>query len=137
MLILPKDIYNIYREYDQDPTEGKKRPNLVIFVDEDDIYCLPITGTSPNDPPKHKDDFWKIGIEEWKQIPLTKESWILINQSKIVSREDIEKATYLGPLQEDDWNKVVKKTDEYEKHKLLNARRRVSHQRIKNRVHKY
>ncbi|MEK4289369.1 type II toxin-antitoxin system PemK/MazF family toxin [Paenibacillus sp. FSL P4-0502] len=126
MLILPKDIYNIYREYEQDPTDGKNRPNLVVFVDGDDVYCLPITGTSPNDPPKHKDDYWKVEIEDWEQIPLRKQSWILINQAKIVNREDIEKATYIGPLQEDDWYKVIEKTNEYEIHKQkINSTRRV------------
>ncbi|WP_339249125.1 type II toxin-antitoxin system PemK/MazF family toxin [Paenibacillus sp. FSL P2-0136] len=115
MLILPKDIYEIYREYEQDPTDGKFRPNLVVFVDEDDVYCLPITGSSPNDPPRHKGDYWKVGIEEWREIPLKKKSWIVINQAKIVDREDIENAKYIGPLQEDDWIKVIEKTEEYEK----------------------
>ncbi|ETT33930.1 hypothetical protein C162_30325 [Paenibacillus sp. FSL R7-269] len=65
-----------------------------------------------------------MGIEEWREIPLKKKSWIIINQAKIVDREDIENAKYIGPLQEDDWIKVIEKTEEYEKYleQIRNAR---------------
>lgn len=116
MLILPKDIYDIYREYKQDPTDGKFRPNLVIHVEGNDVYILPITGTSPNNPPKHKDDFWKIEIENWYNAQLQKPSWVMVSELKIVQREVIEKAKYVGPLHDDDWEKVVEKSEEYNEH---------------------
>ncbi|WP_063565481.1 type II toxin-antitoxin system PemK/MazF family toxin [Paenibacillus sp. O199] len=126
MLILPKDIYEVYREYSDDPSEGKRRPNLVIYVDDDDVYCLPITGTSPNKPPRHKDDYWKLEIEGWKDSQLTKKSWLLVNQAKIINREDIEKTHYIGPLQDEDWERLLLKNEEYENYLIeLSKNRRV------------
>ncbi|MNL25921.1 PemK-like protein [compost metagenome] len=116
MLILPKDIYDIYREYEQDPSDGKYRPNLVIFADDDDIYCLPLTGTAPNDQSRHKDDFWKIEVDNWQNAQLKKKSWVIVSQLKIINKEVIEKANYIGPLHDDDWHKVVEKSAEYEQY---------------------
>ncbi|PYE51660.1 type II toxin-antitoxin system PemK/MazF family toxin [Paenibacillus barcinonensis] len=124
MLIIPKDIYNIYREFVDIPTEGKHRPNLVVHIDDDDIYCLPITSSSPNDPPKHLNDLWKLHIDKWQSVPLSNESWVIINQLKVISKSSVTRDDYLGVLHEDDWNNVVLKSEEFEYYDSKEQRRK-------------
>jgi hypothetical protein len=104
------DVYSLYREFKQDPTDGKKRPNLVIEYDEDseDVYILPLTRTAPKTPSRPYDR-WKVEIKEWRDAGLDQPSWVNVDELMVVSKTAISADDYRGYLMEDDRNTLFVK----------------------------
>ncbi len=72
------DIGNVFWlevEYEDMPSESKRRPVIIIDRKEDSLFILISTTTqSPSDPPSYFDRF-KIPILNWRRIGFSEPSW--------------------------------------------------------------
>lgn len=117
-----QELYDLYREYRQDPQDGKKRPNLVIAVSGEDVLCLPLSRTAPSNPPKPYDK-WKVEVGDWREANLDQPSWVLVDDLKIFHSSAVSIRDMRGELSDDDMENVVQHSNQYSTYVARQRRR--------------
>ena len=80
---------------------GKKRPVLITSTDDQSIQFFSITSQYEKKSEAIKKQYYPI--EDWKEIGLSKKSWIDIGSLNRAAREDIQ-FEYVGDLTNRDLN---------------------------------
>ena len=100
MTILPQEVWFANFPFEDDPTQSKDRPVIVLHVDENSCKVLSMKVTSS--PPYSE---FEIEIFNWEQIPLHHKS-----TADAASVQYILKSAFrrrIGKLSDDDWENVL------------------------------
>lgn len=99
-------LHNVYIAYQDDPTNGKTRPVLVIGVSGESVNVFQITSQAPRN--KFQDNT-RYKIIDWNAAGLTKESYVKLYPDDIrrVNRNDL--TSYRGILSNRDITGIQKK----------------------------
>ncbi|WP_368900863.1 type II toxin-antitoxin system PemK/MazF family toxin [Oceanobacillus oncorhynchi] len=104
------DIFYIEVAYDDDPTQSKRRPAIVISEDGEDLRILITTTSKERNHPFHRHDYYKIPIHNWRKSGLTEPSWcrgkVLIEVSLSELQDVVSSEDFIGKLTEDDFNYI-------------------------------
>lgn len=102
------DIYSVRVEFEDDPTQAKIRPVVILYVEEAEspfvALVQPITSKPPDDPPKYHDGF-KIEIQQWSAAGLRKPSWV--KSDVILQVETKAFRRFIGHMEEEDLFRVL------------------------------
>ena len=91
------DIYSVKIFYEDDPSQYKTRPVLVVDVEEElSLYTIAeITRTSPKNPPTYFDQF-KEPIFDWRRAGLNSPSYVKTHKIHRVPEDKLLR--YCGEL---------------------------------------
>lgn len=105
------DIFYFDVGYEDDPSEFKKRPVLLLSEDEDNILFMVATTSRPRNHPFKWYDHKKIPINNWRRIGLSKPSWCLAGRLISLPRAEVEplvkEEDYIGKINQYDFNKII------------------------------
>lgn len=91
-------------------TNGKRRPVLITYVDDEIVKFLSITSKYASKSENIKKQYYPI--EDWQEIGLSKESWIDICSIKEFERESFS-IEYIGDLTTNDISGLAKFTERF------------------------
>jgi mRNA interferase MazF len=100
------DIYSVEIYFEDNPSQSKLRPVLIIDI-EDNVYLFAeITSVAPNNPPAYYDQF-KIPINSWQQAGLLKPSFVKAH--KLHKAEEDKFIIYRGKIEYPECTNILKK----------------------------
>ena len=84
--IQPQEVWSAWVKYEENPTEGKYRPVIVISVEKDvaKVLSIPITSARPRDE-------YDIEVFDWQDVPLDKLSTARISKVLLIPISDFRK----------------------------------------------
>lgn len=93
-------MWSAWVGYEDQPTEGKYRPVLVIDViaEQAVVLSVPFTSTYPRDE-------YDIEVFDWYDIPLDHISTARISKTIVMPTSDFRKR--LGCVSDEDWNNIT------------------------------
>jgi mRNA interferase MazF len=101
------DIYKVLIYFEDDETQYKSRPAVIINIQEDKYFTIAeITSIPPNVPPKYYDSF-KVPIYKYSEAGLNRMSYVKANKlHKIVEDKLYE---FLGKMDLEDLQNAINK----------------------------
>lgn len=110
------DLFYFYVAYEDNPSEYKNRPVLLLEENQNNVLLLIATTSQPRKHPLRWYDKYKIPIHNWRKSGLTKASWCLGANLIRLPRKEVEsiitKDDYIGKVHPIDFNFII---DELEK----------------------
>ncbi|MCM3616661.1 type II toxin-antitoxin system PemK/MazF family toxin [Sutcliffiella horikoshii] len=100
-------IYYINKEYDDDPEQSKRRPAIIVDIDEENnkVYTLVATTSKGKKNPETYHDQFKHPIYNWRRAGLTEPSWALcLTQLELHQSALLE---YVGELEDQDYDRLL------------------------------
>ncbi|EJR29729.1 MULTISPECIES: type II toxin-antitoxin system PemK/MazF family toxin [Bacillus cereus group] len=100
-------IYYIDKAFEDDPSQSKRRPAIIVDIDEqnDTIYTLvATTSQGRKDPPKHYDQF-KHPIINWRKSGFTEPSWALCYSVVELPKEAL--LDFVGTMDDRDYDRLL------------------------------
>ena len=100
------EIFWLEVDFEDIPSESKRRPAIIVGIIENDLFIL-ISTTSkyPSEPPSYFDQF-KIPIYNWRKFGFSKPSWglghRLIHLTDKELKNLVKKEDFLGYMSEID-----------------------------------
>lgn len=100
------DIYYIEKAFEDDPSKSKRRPAIIVDIDNNGKLLLLVVTTSQGrkNPPSHFDQF-KHPILNWRKAGLDKPSWCLCYSLLKVPKEAL--LNYIGTLDDRDYDRLI------------------------------
>ena len=97
--ILPQDVWIADFPFEDDETQSKKRPVIVLDVDDDtcSVFSMKVTSTKPYGE-------FEIELFDWAEIPLDHISTADASRVVEISKSKFRKR--IGRLSNDDWENV-------------------------------
>lgn len=109
------DIFYLEIAYEDDPSQSKKRPVIIIDESEDGIFLLVSTTSKPRNNTLTFHDRYKIPILNWQKSGLKKPSWCkakrLFAIPKSVIETTVKKSDYIGKLTPGDLEFIIKEIE--------------------------
>ena len=105
------EIYWLKIGYQDNPSELKTSPVIIVNIDDDELLILvAATSIPPHDPPKYFDRY-KIPILNWRRAGLPKPTWAqglrLLTLTKAEMQSAVKKEDYIGCMDEVDFNNLI------------------------------
>jgi mRNA interferase MazF len=105
------EIYWLEVGYQDNPSESKTRPAIIVDIDDDELLILvAATSVPPHNTPKYFDRY-KIPILNWRKAGLPKPTWAqgfrLLTLTKIDMQSAVKEEDYIGRMDEVDFNYLV------------------------------
>ena len=99
-VIQPQEVWFAKFPFDEDETQSKDRPVIVLAVDDEmcSVLSLKITSTPPYSE-------FEIELFDWAQIPLSHISTADVSSAKFILKTDFHRK--IGKLSDDDWDNVT------------------------------
>jgi len=104
--INPQEVWSAWVDYEDDPSQGKYRPVIVISVENEiaRVLSVPLTSAKPRDE-------YDIEVFDWEYIPLEHISTARISKVLLIPISDFRKK--IGKLTDDDWDNVIRLLSQY------------------------
>lgn len=107
-LVRPKQVWYAKFPYEDDPTQSKDRPVLVLAVDRENVMVAVMKITST--PPRNSIDF---SLQDWSDIPIDHESTLCPTQVRAIKINSLRRLA--GEISERDWNEALTRLAAYRK----------------------
>jgi len=97
--ILPQEVWLADFPFSEDETKSKKRPVIVLRVDDEtcSVFSMKVTSTEPRGE-------FEIELFDWSEIPLDHPSTAVASQVVEIFKSKFIKK--IGILSEDDWENI-------------------------------
>lgn len=101
-LIEPQQVWSAEFPFEDDATQSKVRPVLVLGVDDESQNVSVLSMKITSSPPRDKYDFV---LADWAEIPIDHES--TIRPAHVLSLPIVNFIDYLGYVSDKDWDKAT------------------------------
>ena len=99
-VIRPQEVWFAEFPFQEDETQSKDRPVIVLDVDDEKCSVLSLKVTST--PPYSE---FEIELFDWQKIPLHHKSTADVSSARLILKKDFRRK--LGRLSENDWQNVI------------------------------
>lgn len=109
------DLFYYDVAYEDDPSQYKNRPVLLLDKDENEVLMLISTTTKGRGNLFKYHDYYKIPIPDWRKAGLREASWcrgkVLISAPKEEVEANLSSEDYIGRIQPSDFNFILKELE--------------------------
>lgn len=101
------EIYRIEKAFEDDPSQSKIRPAVVVDIDEETgnvISVVATTSQGKKESPSYFDKY-KFPLLNWRKYGLDKQSWCLCYAVIEIPREAL--LDYVGELNDSEYDRLI------------------------------